>query len=141
MRRRTGIAVGTVVGLAGVILVLWLVQWRSDSLKDRIVRTLSARFNADVALGDLSISLLPRARVTGANLRLTVRDRPDLPPFIAIEHFWMDIGPFSIIRRHVNTVHVDGLTITVPPKDARRTLGGGTNDKAPAEQDDDAILS
>jgi hypothetical protein len=127
--------------MAGLVTALWLVQWRSDSLRDRIVRTLSARFNADVSLDDLSFSFLPRPRVSGSNLRLLVRDRPDLPPFIAIQRFWMDVGPFSIIRRHVNTVHVDGLTITVPPKDARRTLGGPDEPAEAPPSDDDAMLS
>lgn len=138
MRRRTGVSVGILVGLFGLALILWLVQWRSDSLRDRIVRTLSARFNADVTLEDLSVSLLPRVRVTGVNLKLQVRNRADLPPFISIDHFWMDLGPFSIIRRHVNVVHVDGLKISVPPPDARRTLGGPEKDAATRELEEAA---
>jgi hypothetical protein len=141
MRRRTGVSIGIVAGLAMLVVVLWIVQWRSDTLRDRIVRTLSARFNADVTLDDLSISVLPRIRVTGARLKLHVRNRADLPPFISIDHFWMDLGPFSIIRRHVNTVHVDGLTITVPPKDARRTLGEQEKPSAPDAPGDEALLS
>jgi hypothetical protein len=141
MRRRTGVSIGILAGMAGLIVVLWAVQWRSDTLRDRIVRTLSARFNADVTLDDLSISVLPRLRVTGSKLRLNVRNRGDLPPFIAIEHFSMDLGPLSIIRRHVSTMHVDGLTITVPPKDARRTLGAPDTPAVPEPADEDGMLN
>jgi hypothetical protein len=140
MRRRTRVSIGVLVGFAGVLITLWFTQWRSDTLRDRIVRTLSARFNADVTLDDLSITMLPRPRVSGTGLRLNVKERPDLPPFIAIERFWMDLGPFSIVRRHVNTVHVDGLKITMPPKDARRTLGSPDQPGEP-HADDDAMLN
>ena len=34
----------------------------------------------------------------------------------------MDVQPFSVARRHVDTLHVDGLRIQVPPGDARETL-------------------
>jgi hypothetical protein len=48
-----------------------------------------------------------------------VPGQPDLPPFISIDHFWVDIGPFSALRRHVGTVHAGGLKIAVPPGDRR----------------------
>lgn len=115
---------GTAI-LAALLLVL-LAQYRPEALRERIRRTLAARFNADVTIQDLDVGFLPRLRLEGSGIALRVRGRPDLPPFIAIEHVWMDVGPFSVLRRHVNTVHVDGLVIQVPPKDARNTIGGGS---------------
>jgi hypothetical protein len=36
----------------------------------------------------------------------------------------MNVGLLSMLRKHVETVHADGLKIAVPPKDARASLGG-----------------
>jgi len=79
----------------------------------------------------------PRLRVSGSGLTLRVKDHPELPPFISIERFWMDLGLFSMARRHVDTIHLDGLKIRVPPKDARKTLGGPADSDLP---DADRVL-
>jgi hypothetical protein len=127
-RKRTAwIAVAILLALA----VGLLVQFRSDSVRERIRRTLAANLNADVVIEDLSVVLLPRPRLTGAGVTLRVRNRPDLPPFISIARVWMDLGLFSLVRRHVEEVHMDGLKIQVPPKDARKTFG----DNADADED------
>lgn len=95
---------------------------RPAALRNRISGALAARFNADVTIDRLGLSLTPKLRVSGSGITLRVRDRPDLPPFISIDRFWMDLQPFSTARRHVDTVHVDGLTIRVPPQSAMDTL-------------------
>jgi hypothetical protein len=42
---------------------------------------------------------------------------------VSIARFTVDLGVLSVLQRHVETVHVDGLTIQVPPSAARETLG------------------
>ena len=67
----------------------------------------------------LSVRLLPIASVEGRGIELRVPDRPDLPPFIAIDRFNLRGTPWHIVtelvRGHVNRVQVDGLKITIPP--------------------------
>lgn len=131
MRRR--LLVPALVGVAltaAIVAVGYLAELRPERLRTRIAGALATRFNAEVTIEDLAISVLPRIRVSGGGLTLRVRNRPDLPPFIAITRFSMDLQPFSVARRHVKTVHLDGLRIQVPPSEARRTLTGwpGTGD-------------
>ncbi len=89
------------------------------------VAGLTNHLDLDVSVESISVSFLPRPRITGANLTLRLPDHPELPPFIEIRRFWLDAGVFSILRKHVGTIHLDGLTIAVPPGNARRGLPGG----------------
>jgi hypothetical protein len=112
----------SLVTVAGICVAL-LAQYRPESLRERIRRSLAERLNAEVDIGGLTVGFMP-LRLAGSDITFRVRSRPDLPPFISIEHVWMDLGLFSVARKHVETVHVDGLVIQVPPKDARNTIGG-----------------
>ena len=125
-----------------IFLVLSAVlahQLQPEQLRTRIINVLAYRFNADVTLEHLEMTLIPRPRVTGSGLVIRVRNREDLPPFITLEKFQMAVGLMSITRRHVNTIHVDGLRIHVPPKEARKTLG--RDDAAPDDVDPEDFLS
>lgn len=123
MRRRWLVwVIVSVLAAAAVVTAGFFFELRADVLRTRIAATLSARFDADVTIEDLSITFLPRIRVTGSGLMLRLRDRHDLPPFLEIGRFWMDIGPFSVPRKHVSTVHLDGLRIRVPPQGAGRAF-------------------
>ena len=114
------VATGTVFLVLAAVLAR---QLQPEQLRLRIVGALSSRMNADVTLDHLEMQLVPRPRVSGSGLVIRVRDRADLPPFISMAKFEMDVGLLSITRHHVNTVHVDGLRINVPPKEVRKTLG------------------
>ena len=117
------------LGLTGV--ALWLL--RPSVLKAKVEATLSDRLNLDVTINEFSVSLLPRPRVSGRGLTFRIPGRPDLPPFIDIDRFWMDIGLLTVLRRHIETVHLDNMKIAVPPDKSRdlpapdRGSGGGSD--------------
>ena len=118
MRRRwRWILPGLIIASAGV--GFWALELRPEAVRQRIVNTLATELNADVAIDDLRIGFLPRLRLAASGVTVRIRGRADLPPFIAIDHVWMNLGPLSIVRGHVDTVHLDGLKIQVPPKGAR----------------------
>ena len=103
------------LGLA--LTAAWMM--RPASLKRLVEQGLSSQLNLDTSVEDISVQFLPRPRISGKVLTLRVPARPDLPPFISIGSFWVDVGLLSIMRRHVDTVHVDGLEIIVPPRQDR----------------------
>jgi hypothetical protein len=112
--------VWTFVGIGAaftIFLILFAaaVPLRSDSLKTRIVDTLGDRLNSDVSLEDLSLRLLPRLHVQGRRLLIRARNRPDAPPLIAIDSFKVDTGLLAAWRKHVASVELFGLAITIPP--------------------------
>jgi hypothetical protein len=118
---------GTLAALAAmaVFAVALAIVLRPAHIKSLLVRGVAEHLHMDAAVDHVEVGLLPRPHVTGSGLALRQSDRPDLPPFIRIEHFSVNIGPLSILRKHVNTVNADGLTINVPPSDSRGGLPGG----------------
>jgi hypothetical protein len=83
---------------------------------------LTRHLNLDASVAEISVSLLPRPRISGRGLTVRVPGRPDLPPFISIERFHVDAGLVAVLRKHVGTVHADGLKIAVLPSGSRASL-------------------
>jgi hypothetical protein len=128
---------GTIAALAAVAIfaIVLAVVLRPAHIKALLVRGVAEHLHMDAAVDHVEVGLLPRPHVTGSGLALRQPHRPDLPPFIRIEHFSVNIGPLSILRKHVETVYADGLKIAVPPSDSRGGLpgqngsgGGGMSD-------------
>jgi hypothetical protein len=115
-------------GLFGLVLVLvavWLLQ--PDSLKARAEATLARELKLDVSIGSLHVAFLPRPRVEGTGLVFRVPGQSELPPFVSVDHFWMDVGLFSALRKHIDTVHLGGMKVFVPPGDAKKALPHATS--------------
>lgn len=105
-----------------VLVAIAAYMLRPAYLERQLVDGLSHHLGLDAAIGDVSVQFFPRPRVSGGDMTLRIPNRPDLPPFISIARFYVDVGLLSALRKHVETVHVDGLKITVPPKDARQAM-------------------
>ena len=108
-----------------VIIVVSLFLLSPRFLKPRVEKELSTRLGLDVTLGTMSLAMRPHLRVSGTNMVFRVPSQPELPPFIAIDSFWVDVGPFSALRGHVGTVHLQGMKIAVPPGDKKDALRNG----------------
>jgi AsmA-like C-terminal region len=110
------------VGALLVLGALVALLLRPDALRAQAAAALSAELKLDASIDGLTLSFLPRPRISGSGLTLRLPNRPDLPAFLEIDRFWVDVGPFSALGRHVGTVHTDGLRIAVPPGNARASL-------------------
>jgi hypothetical protein len=104
---------------------------RPSHLKRLAEEDLAERLNLEVTVEQVSIRFLPRPEIRGTGLVLRIPERPDLPPFIAIDHFSAEIGPFSLVRKQIDTVHVGGLKIAVPPSGSRGALDRDLGDGEP----------
>jgi hypothetical protein len=115
-----GIAVGL---LAGLVLVAF---FRARNIDERtrqwVVRGLRERFNSEVELESLHVNMWPDMSVTGEGLSLRYHHRSDLPPLIHVERFSFSLGFLGILRapRHIDGVHVERMTITIPPRGERK---------------------
>ncbi|MCC7010313.1 MAG: hypothetical protein IT184_16010 [Acidobacteria bacterium] len=105
--------------MPATLAIASLILLQPNRFRATAERELSARLGLDVRIESLSLSIVPRWRVSGTSLVVRDPAQPELPPFLAIDHFWMDVGLLSALRRHVDTVHVGGLRINVPPDDSR----------------------
>lgn len=112
------------IGLAGGLVFLGITMWllRPAHVKSVVESGLSKHLNLDATVETISVSLFPRPRVSGSGFSLKIPGRPDLPPFVAIDRFAMEVGLLSMVRKHVDTVRADGLRINVPPSDSRKAL-------------------
>jgi AsmA-like protein len=122
-KKRILIWAAAAAGIVGAtIVVVASLMLRPAYLKRQLVASLSEHLNLDVNVGDISLQFVPRLSVSGTDLTLRLPNRPDLPPFISIAHFHVNVGLLSAMRKHVDTVHVGGLKIAVPPKEALNSL-------------------
>lgn len=130
--------VWSLVGL-GAALVIFIalffaaVPLSSDTLRDRIVTTLSARLNSDVELGDLHLRVFPRLRAEGSKLIVRERGRQDVPPLISIDTFHVDADLAGLMRKRVAHVQLDGLNIQIPPGDEQDDARDNAHDAAADE--------
>ena len=132
-------------GLVALIVIFTVmffaaVPLSSDTLRHRIVKTLSEKLDSDVELGDLHLRVFPGLRAEGADLRIRRRGMGDYPPLIAIKSFHVDASLVGLWRKHVDHVRLDGLDIRIPPSQARdrqkaveqAQAGGAKTDDTPA---------
>ena len=97
-----------------------VVPMSSDVLRKRIISTLSDKLDSNVELGDLTIRVFPGLRADGKDLRIRRRGTPtDIAPLIAIKSFHVDASLMGLWRKHVDHVQLNGLDISIPPKQVR----------------------
>jgi hypothetical protein len=121
----------------GVCVVAGAIAWslRPERLRPLITEAIHAHLGLDATVDSLALTWLPRPRLHGAGLTLRVPNQPDLPPFVTVNRFTIDVGLLSAIRKHVSAVHLDGLAIVVPPAGSRDGLrrrdvpGDGNDDR------------
>ncbi len=112
------LGVGTVAVLAAVAAILAL---RFEPVaRSYVISTLRERYQSDVELGDLQISLFPSVHATGENLVLRFGGRSDLPPMIRVRRFVLDADFVGFFRspKRIALLRLDGLEIRTPPKSA-----------------------
>jgi hypothetical protein len=128
-RRRVWAWIGAAAFIAVTVLAIIgevMVRQAGPILKERVVETLSARFNGRVELNDLSVSVLRGLEVAGNGLRIFPPDRIVTAgvtrPLIVVDRFSFHSGVLGLFIKpmHVGTVHVTGLQIDIPPKEVRK---------------------
>ncbi|HEX3684907.1 MAG TPA: AsmA-like C-terminal region-containing protein [Bryobacteraceae bacterium] len=86
--------------------------------KQRVVAALQQRFDADVDLKSLQVSLFPQPSVTGEGLSIRHKQWPDPRPLIYVASFTARTDFRTLIdrRNHVDLVRLQGLEIHIPPR-------------------------
>lgn len=135
-RRKRGvwgwIAISALLVVIGLATALEILLHRADSiLRGRIVETLSTRFDSRVDLDGFHVSVLKGLEVSGDGLRIFPPDdvvaAGATDPLIALKHFSFHANVLGLFQKpmHVGTVKVEGMTISVPPKEMRRQASKG----------------
>src|SRR5271170_1247670 len=112
------------VVVLGVIAEV-MVHRAAPILKERVIETLSYRFNSRVELDGFDVSLVKGLEVSGNGLRIFPQDEVvaagATEPLIALGHFSFhaDWAGLFADPMHVVAVHVTGMAIHIPPREMR----------------------
>src|SRR6187402_131903 len=115
LSRRNRIAIAGVAVILLFLLSLPIVV--EPRIKQRLVKALGERFDSEVQLETLTVSLLPRPRLAGRGLVLRHRHRTDVPPLVTIASFSGEAGLVGFLSDpvRVSNIRLEGLEINVPP--------------------------
>lgn len=98
-------------------------------IKRKAVNVMRKRFNSDLDLTSLRVSVLPRLRIEGTGLTLRYRGRTDVPPLMAVRKFSLDLSwkgeffldanwlGFSKRPPHFHILRLEGLQINILPRE------------------------
>ena len=99
----------------------------SRSARGWVEDSLTHEFNGNVELSSFRVAIrFPLVQAEGENLALHFQGRQDLPPLIAVKRFTLRATIWGLLRnsRRVSYVHLEGLQINVPPREAGSASGG-----------------
>ncbi len=109
----------TAAGLiaAGWVAVAILASRAEPYLRQRVIQDLGQRFDGTAELGAFHVTVFPQLRVTGENLTIRRERNNSIPPIISAKRFDLHASPLGLLRwlLSIGTVHVIGLSITLPP--------------------------
>ncbi|HET8638549.1 MAG TPA: hypothetical protein VFL96_17005 [Acidobacteriaceae bacterium] len=93
-------------------------------LKQRVIRTLSTRYDSRVELATFNVSVLEGFEVTGTGLKLYPNQLQMTQPLISVDKFgfrttWRDLLHLPM---HIHLVRIHGLDIHVPSKQQRGNI-------------------
>lgn len=100
-----------------VLVILSLPITLEPRIKQRLMDAISERFESRVDVEALTVSVLPRVRVSGRGLVLHHKNRTDVPPLVTIAAFSAEASLFAVLRDplRLHAVRLEGLEINVPP--------------------------
>jgi hypothetical protein len=110
-----------VILFAGGIL-FWRARHMDNFVRLWVIRSLSQQFEGSVELGAVHVTGFPRLGVTGEDLAIHFDGRTDIPPLIHVDKFTFRLGMLAVLRfpRHVSSVRIENMTITIPPREEQR---------------------
>lgn len=111
--------------IVAVIGVDRYVRGLGPRARQRVIRALEDRFDADVQLHSLELKIFPEPSVTGEGLTIRYRAWPADHPLIAIRRFsaHSNVSDLFWQRDKVSQVTLEGLQIHIPPHGAGQSIG------------------
>ena len=110
------VAFAVILSAVGVGLYRYADSLIERRLRPATIELLRQRFDSDVELSSLNVSLAPSLGVRGEGLTLRHQGRRDIPPIIAIRAFTIGSTLRELWSRRLDRVHVEGLEIVIPPR-------------------------
>jgi len=107
----------SVVAMVVFAVLIWRARAIEAGFRKRVEQELSERFQSKVELKAFHVYVFPRVVAVGEGLTLRFHNRTDILPLLHVGRFWFSTGIIGLIRptKHIATVYVDRLQITLPP--------------------------
>ena len=116
---------GAMLTVVGVCIVASILI--SKKSRGMLQDWMSRQYGGDVQLSDFHVAIpFPLVQVQADDVTLYFKGRRDLPPLIAIKQLTMRTAMWGLLRGspHISFVHLEGLRITIPPREAQTAAGG-----------------
>jgi hypothetical protein len=104
--------------IGGGIAGYFYIKTLGPRSKERIIRALDDRFNADVSIQSIKLSILPHPTVTVEGLSVRHRNWPSRHPLFSARRFTAHFGFLTLFTRTdlVDLVKLEGLAVYLPPR-------------------------
>lgn len=106
------------IGIAGAAAFFKTLEPR---LRREMVRFLEEKFDAQVELENLQISLVPSPKISGHGLKLWKKGNRKMPPLVSVKEFSATARLAQLLKTPVtiDELSLVGLEILIPPKRSR----------------------
>jgi hypothetical protein len=132
-------SVAALLFVASVVVAIQLNQ----KVKGRLEKVLADRFDSDVQIGGLSVTLFPQASVTARDIKLRYHHRTDVPPLITMGRIaaGSDLPTLLFGAQHdVSLVRLEGLRITIPPGGLHHSQSAASSNSSNRKNDEGNYL-
>ena len=128
MSKRARVIAGILIGATVVCVIAIAVSFRAlePRMHDWVTSNLSKALDSEIELGEVHVRWLP-LQLHAHNLTVRHHGRTDIPPLIVVKSFIVDLKPTDLRSSTIDRVWVDGLEVSIPPKDPNKSQRCGTS--------------
>ena len=137
MKKRTKVILGVLIGLtvAAVIGIVVSVRALEPNMHQWVTSNLSKALDSEIELGAVHVRWVP-LQLHAHDLTVRHHGRTDIPPLMVVKSFIVDLKFTDLRSSTIDRVWVDGLEVSIPPKDpetGKRPLPKGSGSASDGE--------
>ena len=117
--------------LAFAVALELIARHAEPLLRSRVIETLSTRFQSQVDLAGLEVSVIRGLEVSGRGLKIYGKNDPNIhregvQPLIEVDEFRFRTTALALLwsPMRIGVVYMKGLTLNLPPKGERQQFSG-----------------
>ena len=118
MTKRTRVIIGALIG--GLVITIIVIVASFTALEPKmhewVTSNLSKALDSEIELGSVHVRWTP-LQLHAHDLTVRHRGRTDIPPLLIVKSFIVDLKPWDLRSSTIKRVWVDGLELSIPPKD------------------------
>lgn len=118
MTRRVRVIGGVLIAVIAIGAVVIIAGFRAlePKMHEWVTSNLSKALDSEVELGAVHVAWMP-LQLHAHELTVRHHGRTDIPPLLVVKSFIVDLKPWDLRSSTIERVWVDGLEVSIPPKD------------------------